>query len=233
MPINKLQRLRSSWLALAWLIASCAVPTGQPRATAATQGPQAGATPTSEAESPIPATTTHTPAEETRAHAPTATLDPASLTPSAASLRLAEAVRRLASELGCQGDDPSAAVRVDSTSASVSCLLRVEGGDRYGLHLQLRLNSYPMGLTCFHGHLASTLTEDYPVSEVDGSGNLLTSFHRKSRYLQWHADGVEFSLTEWLEGSEQASLPPSEIQEVVYQRLVELGLISGEGTACP
>lgn len=162
---------------------------------------------------------------------PTPPLNPAMLTPSAESARLGDILMKISADLPCQEYEWSPIVVVDATEARFECSY-TNGENKNTIYISFRRGGDRLGLECFHGFIASSDENSYLVREDDENGNTLNSYNRVERYFTWGARGVKFTVIEFIDGNQDSILASPDLREKIYQRVTQLGLITGDGDDC-
>ena len=168
---------------------------------------------------------------DTPAFSPTAALNPAMLTPSAESARLGDILMKISADLPCQEYEWSSIVVVDATEAQFECS-NTNGENKNTIYISFRLGGDRLGFECFHGYIASSDENSYLVKEGGENGKILNSYTRKERYFTWAAQGVRFTIIEFVDGNQDSPLPSPDLREKIYERVTQLGLITGDGNDC-
>ena len=168
---------------------------------------------------------------DTLAFSPTQPINPAMLTPSPESTRLGDILMKISADLPCQEYEWSSIVVVDATEARFECSY-TNGENKNTIYISLRLSGYRSGFECFHGYNASSNESSYPVIESDENGEASNSYTRRERLLTWSAQGVNFTIIEFIDGNQNSTLFSSDLPEKIYERVTQLGLITGDGDAC-
>ena len=164
-------------------------------------------------------------------HEITPALDPANLTPSERSQRLAEALIAMSDQLPCQDDSGSPSVKAYASEVQLTCT-QITGDIKYIIFLDVRLGGFPSGLECFHGYLASRDESSYPVQEMNANHEVTKSYLSKNRLFRWFAQGIDYTVIQRIEGGTASDLPPSDLPERVYQELRQRGFITSDGNDC-
>jgi hypothetical protein len=162
---------------------------------------------------------------------PTQPINPAMLTPFAESARLGDALMKISADLPCQEYEWSSIVVVDATEARFECSY-TDGENKNTIHIGFRLGGYHVGFECFHGHIASSSESSYLVKEGGENGKILNSYPRKERFFTWTAQGVDFTIIEFIDGNQNSIRPSPDLREKIYERVTQLGLITGDGDEC-
>ena len=168
---------------------------------------------------------------DTPSFSPTAVLNPAMLTPSAESARLGDILMKISADLPCQEYEWSSIVVVDAREAQFECT-NTNGENKNTIYISFRLGGNQLGLECFHGYNASSDESSYLVEENGENGKILNSYTRKNRYFTWAAQSVNFTIIEFIDGDQTSTLPSPDLREKIYERVTQLGLITGEGNDC-
>jgi len=138
---------------------------------------------------------------------------------------------KISADLPCQEYEWSSIVLVDATEAQFECS-NTNGGNKNTIYISFRRGGDRLGFECFHGYIASSHESSYLVQEGGENGKILNSYTRKERYLTWAAQGVKFTIIELRDGN-QNSIPASpDLREKIYERVTQLGLITGDGADC-
>jgi hypothetical protein len=153
------------------------------------------------------------------------------LTPSAESARLGDILMRISADLPCQEYEWSSIVVVNATEARFECS-NTSGENKNTIYISFRRSGDQLGFECFHGYIASSDESSYPVQENDENGEILNSYTRKERYFTWTAQGVNFTIIEFIDGNQNSTLPPPDLREKIYERVTQLGLLTGDGNDC-
>ena len=162
---------------------------------------------------------------------PTPPLNPAMLTPSAESARLGDILMKISADLPCQEYEWSSIVLVDAIEAQFECSI-TNGENKNTIYISFRRGGDRLGFECFHGYIASSDENIYLVKEGGENGKTLISYTRKERYFTWAAQGVKFTIIEFVDGNQDSPLPSPDLRENIYERITQLGLITGEGNDC-
>ena len=162
---------------------------------------------------------------------PTAALDPAMLTPSAESARLGDILMKISADLPCQEYEWSSIVIVNATEAQFECSY-TNGENKNTIYISFRLGGYGLGFECFHGYIASSDENSYLVKEGGENGKILNSYTRKERFFTWTAQGVNFTIIEFVDGNQNSTPPSSDLRENIYKGVKQLGLITSDGNDC-
>lgn len=168
---------------------------------------------------------------DTFTFSPTEALNPAMLTPSAESARLGDILMKISADLPCQEYEWSSIVVVDAREARFECS-NINGENKNTIYISFRLSGDRLGFECFHGYIASSDESSYPVMEDGENGKTSDSYTRKERFFTWTAQGVNFTIIEFIDGN-QNSIPASpDLREKIYERVTQLGLITAAGDDC-
>jgi hypothetical protein len=168
---------------------------------------------------------------DTLTFSPTAALNPAMLTPSAESARLGDILMKISADLPCQEYEWSSIVLVDAREAQFECSHTNEE-NKNTIYISFRLGGDRLGFECFHGYIASSNESSYPVEENGENGKILNSYTRKERFFTWAAQGVKFTIIEFVDGNQNSTPPSSDLRENIYERVKQLGLITSDGNDC-
>jgi len=168
---------------------------------------------------------------DTITFAPTQPINPAMLTPSTESARLGDILTKVSADLPCQEYEWSSIVVVDATEARFECS-NANGENKNTIYISFRLSEDPLGFECFHGYIASSAESSYPVKEVDENGKTSKSYTRKERFFTWTAQGVNFTVIEFIDGNQNSTPASSDLQEKIYESVTQLDLITGDGDDC-
>src|SRR5258706_14320708 len=168
---------------------------------------------------------------DTPTFSPTAALDPAMLTPSTESKRLGDILMKISADLPCQEYEWSSIVLVDATEAQFECS-NTNGENKNTIYISFRRGGDRLGFECFHGYIASSDESIYLVEEDGENGKILDSYTRKERFFTWAAQGVKFTIMDFIDGNQNSTLPSSDLREKIYERVTQLGLITGDGNDC-
>jgi len=153
------------------------------------------------------------------------------LTPSTESARLGEILMKISADLPCQEYEWTSIVVVNATEAQFECSY-TDGETGNTIYISFRLSGYPLGSECFHGYIASSSESSYPVTEAGENGKTSNSYTRKQRLFTWTAQGVNFTIIESVDGNQNSILAPPVLREKIYERVTQLGLITGDGDKC-
>jgi len=168
---------------------------------------------------------------DTLSFQPTAPLNPAMLTPSAETRRLGDILMKISADLPCQEYEWSSIVLVDATEAQFECS-KTNGENKNTIYISFRRGGDRLGFECFHGYIASSDENSYLVKEGGENGKILNSYTRKERYFTWAAQGVKFTIIEFVDGNQDSPLPSPDLREKIYERVKQLGVITGDGNDC-
>jgi hypothetical protein len=168
---------------------------------------------------------------DTPTFSPTQPINPAMLTPSTESARLGDILMKISADLPCQEYEWSSIVVVDATEARFECSF-TDGENKNTIYISFRLSGYRLGFECFHGYIASSSESSYSVKEGGENGKILNSYTRKERFFTWTAQGVNFTIIEFIDGNQNSILASPDLREMVYERVTQLGLITGDGDEC-
>jgi len=182
-------------------------------------------------DTPVPSLLMRPTNIDTPTFSPTAVLDPAMLTPSNESRRLGDILMKISADLPCQEYYWSSIVLVDATEARFECS-NTNGENKNTIYLSFRRGEDRLGFECFHGYIASSDESSYPVEEDGENGKILNSYTRKDRFFTWAAQGVKFTIIEFIDGNQNSTLPSPDLREKIYERVTQLGLITGDGNDC-
>jgi hypothetical protein len=152
------------------------------------------------------------------------------LTPSAESARLGDILMKISADLPCQEYEWSSIVLVDATEARFECS-NTNGESKNTIYISFRRGRYQLGFECFHGYIASSDESSYLVKEGQ-NGEILNSYARKERYFTWAAQGIIFTIIEFIDGTQNSTPVSPDLQEKIYERVTHLGLITGDGNDC-
>ena len=180
---------------------------------------------------PIPTSPVNPMANDTPPFSPTAVLDPAMLTPSAESARLGDILMKISADLPCQEYEWSSIVLVDATEARFECSY-TNGENKNTIYISFRRGGDRLGFECFHGFIASSNESSYAVMEDGENGKILNSYTHKDRYFTWAAQGIKFTIIEFIDGNQNSILASPDLREKIYERVTQLGLITGDGNDC-
>lgn len=178
----------------------------------------------------IPLMNTASPTQE-RFHLVSATFDPANLTPSVKSQRLADAMTAMSAALACQNDSGPLVAKAYASEATLGCT-QTTAGNQYSVFLDFRLGGFPSGSECFHGYLASSNESAYPVQEMNANHEVTKSYFTKGRSFLWFAQGIEYWVDERIDGQKDSELPPPGLPDKIYAELIRLGIITSDGSDC-
>jgi hypothetical protein len=144
------------------------------------------------------------------------------------SQRLADTLTALSGDLACG----TSTVTGNPLQAVLECE-RHEGHNRLLITVKFRLNGQGSERICFHGYQAfeSSMTGDTPMTVIEHGVGHVTSYFERDRTFEWTANGILFALSERIEGGPDVTLPP-DTREKVFARVVQAGLIPGEGNSC-
>lgn len=162
---------------------------------------------------------------------PTPPLNPAMLTPSVESARLGDILMKISADLPCQEYEWSSIVLVDAREAQFECT-NTNGENKNTIYISFRLGGNQLGFECFHGYNANSDESSYLVEENGENGKILNSYTRKNRYFTWAAQGVNFTIIELIDGDQTSTLPSPDLREKIFERVTQLGLLTGEGNDC-
>ncbi len=138
---------------------------------------------------------------------------------------------KISADLPCQEYEWSSIVLVNATEAQFECSY-TNGENKNTIYISFRLGGDRSGFECFHGYIASSDESSYIVKEGGENGQILNSYTRKERFFTWTAQGVHFTIIEFMDGN-QNSIPPSpDLRENIYEKVMQLGLIIGDGNDC-
>ena len=182
-------------------------------------------------DTPVPSPLMRPTNIDTLTFSPTAALNPAMLTPSAESARLGDILMNMSADLPCQEYEWSSIVLVDAREAQFECSYE-NGENKNTIYISFRLSGDRLGLECFHGYIASSDESSYSVKENGENGEILNSYTRKERFFTWTAQGVRFTIIEFIDGNQNSTLPSPDLREKIYESVTQLGLISGDGNDC-
>jgi len=138
---------------------------------------------------------------------------------------------KISDDLPCQEYEWLSIVLVNATEAQFECS-NTNGENKNTIYISFRLGGDRSGFECFHGYIASSDESSYPVEENGENGQILNSYTHKSRYFTWAAQGVKFTIIEFVDGNQNATLPSPDLREKIYERVTQLGLITGDGNDC-
>ena len=138
---------------------------------------------------------------------------------------------KISADLPCQEYEWSSIVLVDAREAQFECSYK-NGENKNTIYISFRLGGDRLGLECFHGYIASSDESSYPVEENGENGEILNSYTRKERFFTWAAHGVKFTIIEFINGDQNSTLPSPDLREKIYERVTQLGLITGDGNDC-
>lgn len=135
---------------------------------------------------------------------------------------------KISADLPCQEYEWPSIVVVNATEARFECS-NTNGENKNTIYIGFRLSEDRLGFECFHGYNASSNESSYLVRENDKTSN---SYTRKERFFTWTAQGVNFTIIEFIDGN-QNSIPASpDLRENIYERVSQLGIITGDGDDC-
>jgi len=138
---------------------------------------------------------------------------------------------KIAADLPCQEYEWSSIVLVDAIEAQFECS-NTNGENINTIYISFRRGGDRLGFECFHGYIASSDESSYPVEEDGENGKILNSYTRKDRFFTWAAQGVKFTIIEFIDGNQNSTLPSPDLREKIYERVTQLGLITGDGNDC-
>lgn len=153
------------------------------------------------------------------------------LTPSAESARLGDILVKISADLPCQEYEWQSIVVVDATEARFECS-NTNGETKNTIYIGFRLSGYRSGFECFHGYSASSAESSYTVTEGGENAETSNSYTRKERFFTWTAQGVNFTIIEFVDGNQNPILASPDLREKIYERVKQLGLITGDGDDC-
>ncbi len=162
---------------------------------------------------------------------PTQPLNPALLTPSAESARLGDILLKISDDLPCQEYGWSSIVMVNATEAQFECSY-TDRENKNTIYISFRLSEDRLGFECFHGYIASSSESSYPVHEGGENGKTSNSYTHNERFFTWTAQGVNFTIIEFIDGNQIPVLASPDLRENIYERVTQLGLINGDGDDC-
>ena len=135
---------------------------------------------------------------------------------------------KISADLPCQEYEWSSIVLVDAREAQLECT-NTNGENKNTIYISFRLGGNQLGFECFHGYNANSDESSYLVEE---NGKILNSYTRKNRYFTWVAQGVNFTIIELIDGDQTSTLPSPDLREKIFERVTQLGLLTGEGNDC-
>lgn len=138
---------------------------------------------------------------------------------------------KISADLPCQEYEWSSIILVDATEAQFECS-NTNGGNKNTIYISFRRGGDRLGFECFHGYIASSDENSYLVKEGGENGKILKSYTRKERFFAWTAQGVKFTIIEFVDGNQDSPLPSSDLREKIYERVKQLGVITGDGKDC-
>jgi len=168
---------------------------------------------------------------DTLSFQPTAPLNPAMLTPSAESARLGAILLKISADLPCQEYAWSSVVAVNATEAQFECSYP-DGENKNTIYISFRLSGNRSGFECFHGYIASSNESSYTVNEGGENGKTSNSYNRNEHLFTWTAQGVTFTIIEFIDGNRDSIQASPDLRENIYEKVTQLGLITGDGDEC-
>ena len=158
-------------------------------------------------------------------------LNPALLTPSAESARLGDILLKVSADLPCQEYGWSSIVMVNVTEAQFECSY-TDRENKNTIYISFRLSGDRLGFECFHGYIASSSESSYPVHEGGENGKTSNSYTHNERFFTWTAQGVNFTIIEFIDGNQNPILASPYLREKIYEKVTQEGLITGDGDDC-
>jgi len=137
----------------------------------------------------------------------------------------------MSGDLPCQNDSGSPFAKAFASKAQLACT-QTTGDLKYTIFLDFRLGGFPSGRECFHGYMASSDESIFPVQEVNANNEVTKSYLSKGRLFRWFAQGIDYTVSQRIDGGTDSDLPPADLPEKIYAEMRRMGFITSEGQDC-